>query len=224
MPFILFTLLLVIAGFVAQYLVRSTFEKYASVRPSRGLTGNQVAREILDSYQLQGVRIEAATAGPLSDHYDPENRVLRLSPEVGDAVSISAVGVAAHEAGHALQHAENYPALMIRTFFAPVITVGTQYISWIILIGFLSSALGFRPIGILTASLGGLLYLMIAFMAFIILPVEFDASTRAKKLLYAHQIVSRQEMVGVNAVLNAAALTYVVTALNAILRLLLRRR
>lgn len=105
-----------------------------------------------------------------------------------------------------------------------IIQSPTRFISWIILAGLLSSMLGFRPIGILTASLGGLLYLILAFMAFIVLPVEFDASTRAKKLLYEHQIVSRKEMAGVSAVLNAAALTYVVTALNVILRLLLWRR
>ena len=224
MPFIIFALLMVVVGFLAQNSVRSTFEKYSKQRPGRGLTGNQVAREILDSYDLQEVRIEAATSGPLSDHYDPENRVLRLSPEVGDVASISAVGIAAHEAGHALQHAEKYPALMIRTSLAPTIALGTRFISWILLAGFLGSMLGLRPIGIPTAMLGGLLYLIITFMAFITLPVEFDASARAKRLLYEHQIVSRQEMEGVSAVLNAAAWTYVVSALNAIFQLLLRRR
>lgn len=224
MPYMILALLLVAVGFVAQISVRSTVKKYSKQRPSSDLTGKQVAREILNSYQLLEVRIETATSGPLSDHYDPENQVLRLSPEVGDVSSIAAVGIAAHEAGHAIQHAEKYPALMIRTSFAPMIAMGTRFISWILLAGFLGSLLGFRLIGIPIVVLGGLLYLFIAFMAFITLPVEFDASARAKRLLDERQIVSPKEMEGVSAVLNAAAWTYVISALNAIFQLLLRRR
>ena len=211
MPFIIFAFLMAAVGFLAQNSVRSTFEKYSKQRPGRGLTGNQVAREILDSYQLQEVRIEAATSGPLSDHYDPENRVLRLSPEIGGVASISAVGIAAHEAGHALQYAEKYPALMIRTLLAPTIALGTLFISWILLAGVETHWYPNRHAG-------GLLCLIIT------LPVEFDASAQAKRLLYEHQLVSHQEMEGGSTVLNAAAWTCVVSALNAIFQLLLRQR
>jgi len=224
MPLLVFGLLLIVAGFIAQNAVRSTFEKYSKLQPARGLTGEQAAREILDTHGLQEVSIEEAKFGQLSDHYDLEKRVLRLSSEVGPVVSIAAVGIAAHEAGHALQHAEGYPPLEMRSSLAPKIALGIRLAPWIFLGGSLVGLFGLRQIGIPLAALGLILYASVALMSLITLPVEFDASNRAKKLLYHHQIIDRREMPGVSAVLNAAAWTYVVGALNAIFNLLIRRR
>lgn len=224
MQFLVLALVLMILGAIAQNAVMSTFKKYSAARPKRGLTGNQAARQILDHHGLYEVRIEEASWGQLSDHYDPEERVLRLSQEVGPVASIAAVGIAAHEAGHALQHAEGYSPLMMRTSMARTIAMGTRVIPFIFWGGFIASVVGFRQFGIPLAALGMFLAIGIAALSLVTLPVEFDASYRAKRLLYDHKIVDRQEMEGVNAVLNAAAWTYVVGALGAILRVLVRRR
>lgn len=206
-----------ILGFVAQQMVRSRFNKYSQVGNSRNLTGEQAAREILDSNQLYDVRIEQSSGGGLSDHYDPRGRVLRLSPDVGQSTSVAAVGVAAHEAGHALQHARGYFPLQIRSALVPAASFGSRLAPWIIMGGILLQAsLGLVTFGNTIAWLGVILFGAAALFTVITLPVEFDASARAKKLLYSHNIVSQQEMTGVNKVLNAAALTYVAAALAAI--------
>ena len=224
MPFLGLTIVLMILGGIAQNVVLSTFRKYAGMRPKRGLTGGQAARELLDYHGLDEVRIEEAKWGQLSDHYDPTERVLRLSPEVGPVSSIAAVGIAAHEAGHALQHAEAYSPLMMRTSLARTISMGSRLVPFIFWGGFIISLVGFRQLGVPLAVLGMVLSIGMAGLSLVTLPVEFDASRRAKKLLYEHRIVDRQEMEGVNAVLNAAAWTYVVSALGAVLRVLVRRR
>lgn len=204
-----------ILGFIAQWLVKSQFNKYSNVGNSRNLTGEQAAREILDSNQLFDVRIEQSSGGGLSDHYDPRGRVLRLSPDVGQSTSVAAVGVAAHEAGHALQHAKNYFPLQIRSSLVPAASIGSQWAPWIIFGGILLQ--GFLGVfGNTIAWIGVILFGISALFTLITLPVEFDASARAKKLLYQHNIVSNQEMAGVSKVLNAAALTYVAAALAAI--------
>lgn len=208
----------IILGLIAQSLVKSRFKKYSKVGTLRGLTGAQAARQILDSFGLHDVRIEEAQGGQLSDHYDPRGRVLRLSPEVGRMSSVAAVGVAAHEAGHAIQHANGYIPLQFRSTLVPAASFGSGLAPWIVIAGFgLAYAVG--PIGITVAWLGVALFGLAVLFTLVTLPVEFDASARAKKLLYQYNIVDRQELSGVNSVLNAAALTYIVAALAALSQL-----
>lgn len=207
----------IILGFIAQNAVRSRFRKYSEVSTTRRLSGAQAAREILDSFGLYDVRIEEAHGGQLSDHYDPRGRVLRLSSDVGRASSVAAVGVAAHEAGHAIQHARGYFPLQIRSAMVPAVSFGSQLAPLIIIGGILLQALlGLREFGAVIAWFGVVLYGLIALFALVTLPVELDASVRAKKLLYQYNIVDKRELSGVNSVLNAAALTYVAAALAAL--------
>jgi hypothetical protein len=209
-----------ILGFIAQATVQSRFRRYAQVRTLRGLTGAQVARQILDVNGLYDVTIEEA-GGLLSDHYDPRSRVLRLSSEVARVPSVAAAGVAAHEAGHALQHANGYAPLQLRNFMVPAVQFGSWLGPLIIISGlgleFISRGLG--EVGYYLAWMGVGLYALVAIFALITVPVELDASNRAKQLLYQYNIVDRQELAGVNSVLNAAAWTYVVAALSALLEL-----
>ncbi len=203
-------------GLWAQMKVKSAFGKYSKVRNSRGLTGAQVARLILDHYGLRHVSIEE-TRGMLSDHYDPRAKVLRLSPQVGREPTIAAVGVAAHEAGHALQDADGYAPLKLRSAIVPAVQFGSWLGPMIIMGGFLLMALtGATDLGYTLAWFGLILFAMTAVFSIITLPVEFNASARAKKELVALGILSPQEMKGVNATLNAAALTYVAAAIAAI--------
>jgi Zn-dependent membrane protease YugP len=217
--FLCFLVPALILGFIAQAMVKSKFNKYAKVRTMRGMTGAQVAREILDSNGLYDVTVEETT-GFLSDHYDPRHRVLRLSPEVARVPSISAVGVAAHEAGHALQHADGYIPLKIRSVMVPAVQIGSWLGPLIIISGiFLELLLNLTSLGMGLAWFGVGLYALVAIFSIITLPVELDASARAKKLLYQYNIVDRQELSGVNSVLGAAAWTYVVAAIAALLQL-----
>lgn len=199
----------------AQLRVRSTYAKYSQVPVSSGLTGAEAAAEILRSHGLSRVQIERID-GTLSDHYDPRTRVLRLSSDVYNGASVAAVGVAAHESGHALQHAENYGPLALRSAIVPVTQFGT-WLAWpIFLIGFLwhsPYSATFMQLGILIFS---------AFVAFtlITLPVEFDASGRALRVLASGHMMTDDELRGVRSVLGAAALTYVAAAAAAILNLL----
>ncbi len=203
-------------GLWAQMKVKSAFGKYSKVRNSRGLTGAQVARLILDHYGLRHVSIEE-TRGMLSDHYDPRAKVLRLSPQVGREPTIAAVGVAAHEAGHALQDADGYAPLKLRSAIVPAVQFGSWLGPMIIMGGFLLMALtGATELGYTLAWFGVILFALTAIFSIITLPVEFNASARAKKELVALGILSPQEMKGVNATLNAAALTYVAAAIAAI--------
>ena len=224
MPLTFIGLLLMVIGAVAQSRVMATVAKYSEQRPRRGLTGEQAAREILDSHGLRQVQIEPSQWGLLSDHYDPRKRVLRLSKDVRSGVSIAAVGIAAHEAGHAIQHAESYGPLMMRSSLAPAIAIGMRLVPWIFWGGFLLNLTPYRQFGIPLTILGGFIFFGITVLSVMTLPVEFDASKRAKRLLQKHNIVDRQEIPGVNAVLDSAAWTYVVGALSALLRMFIRRR
>ena len=219
LTFLCFLLPAIILGFIAQAAVRSKFSQYAKVRTMRGLTGAQVARQILDSNGLYDVTIEE-TQGFLSDHYDPRSRTLRLSPDVARVPSVAAVGVAAHEAGHALQHQTGYVPLQLRSFMVPAVQFGSWLGPLVIISGiFLEMLLGVGNWVWLLPWFGVGLYALVAFFAVVTLPVELDASARAKKLLYQYNIVDQQELAGVNSVLNAAAWTYVVAALASILEL-----
>jgi len=219
--FLLFIIPTMILGFIVQSSVKSKFNKYSRVPTSRGLTGAQAAREILDTNGLYDVRIEEAHGGQLSDHYDPRTRVLRLSADVARYPSVAAVGVAAHEAGHALQHAKGYAPLQLRSALVPAVQFGSGLAPWIIMGGILLQALlGLTQLGYMISWVGVIAYGLVALFAIVTLPVELDASARAKKLLYQYNIVDRTELQGVSSVLNAAAWTYVVAALGAVLQLL----
>ena len=185
----------------------------------RGMTGAQVAREIVDSNSLYDVTVQE-TQGFLCDHYDPRNRTLRLSPDVARVPSVSAVGIAAHEAGHALQHATGYLPLQLRSFMVPAVQIGSWLGPFVIISGiFLEILFRMSELGYAIAWLGVGLYALVAIFSLITLPVELDASARAKKLLYQYNIVDKQELAGVNSVLSAAAWTYVVAAIAALLSL-----
>ena len=217
--FLIFIAPALILGLIAQMAVKGQFDKYSRVRTSRGLTGAQAARQIMDANGLEGVMIEETT-GFLSDHYDPRTRTLRLSPDVARSRSIAAVGVAAHESGHALQHASGYVPLQIRSTMVPAVQFGTWLGPVVIVAGILLEAItGAFQLGNVVSWIGVALFGMVTVFSFVTLPVEIDASARAKKLLTQYQIVDGQEMVGVNRVLGAAAWTYVAAALAALLQL-----
>ena len=210
--FLIIALLLFVLSLVAQQRVRSTFNKYSKVRSSTGMTGAQAAARILDNNGLSHVEIERVQ-GRLTDHYDPRSKTLRLSPEVYDAPSVAAVGIAAHESGHALQDQSRYPALALRSAMVPTVQFGSKLGPILFIVGLIFSI---TPL----AWLGVILFAAVAVFSLVTLPVEFNASTRARKLLVSEGILAPQEMDGVNKVLNAAALTYVAAALSAIVWLL----
>lgn len=196
----------------AQIKVKGATTKYSQVPSSSGMTGAQVARTILDAHGVTGVGIEMAD-GVLSDHYDPTKKVLRLSEGVYHGRSVTAAGIAAHEVGHAIQHKVAYRPLVLRQTLAPAAMFGSN-ISWILLlIGTVVQSTSMMWLGI------GLFSLAVLF-TLVTLPVEFDASRRAKEILLQMGLVSNSDRAGVSAVLNAAAMTYVAAAATAILQLL----
>jgi uncharacterized protein len=195
----------------AQIRVQSTYRRFSEVPISNGHTGAQIAQEILRRNGLSEVEIDR-TEGMLSDHYDPRTRTLSLSPDVHDGASVAAAGVAAHETGHAIQHARGYAPLALRSAMVPTVQFGS-WLAWpIFILGFLFHSGTMLQLGILIFS---------AFVAFTVvtLPVEFDASARALRALREESLVSDEELRGVRSVLTAAALTYVAAAASAILEL-----
>jgi uncharacterized protein len=215
-------LLLVLPGLIlgiwAQLRVKSSFSKYSRVATTRGLTGSQVARALLDSQGLHDVAIEESKGGRLSDHYDPRSKTLRLSPEVYRTPSVAAAGVAAHEAGHALQDAKGYAPLALRSALVPAASFGSSLAPLIFIAGLLLET--FAGFGITVAWAGVILFAAAVAFTLVTLPVEFDASKRAKRELQAQNIVMGEESKGVSSVLNAAALTYVAAAVAAVGQLL----
>lgn len=201
----------VIFAFYAQMKVKSTYAKYLRVPAQRGLTGAEAARRLLDAAGLSAVGIQT-TPGQLSDHYDPRKRALFLSEDNYSGRSVAALGVACHEAGHAIQHAQAFGPLAVRQAIWPVASFGSNLAWPLFFIGLLFSIPMLMNVGILV-------FLVAAFFAIVTLPVEFDASSRAIKLLAQHGIVTREEQGHARAVLNAAALTYVAAALMAIMTL-----
>jgi uncharacterized protein len=198
--------------------VQATFQRYSQVPVRSRMTGAQAARYILDQNGLQNVRVERVQ-GSLTDHYDPRDKTLRLSEPVHDAISLSAVGVAAHEAGHAIQDKTGYFALQLRQSFYPLASVGSN-LGWILIFvgAIMASTMG--QMGILIALAGLVLYGCAVLFTVITLPVEFDASKRAMVCLSQYNIVNSEEYTNTKKVLNAAALTYVAAALAAVLTLL----
>ncbi|GGA89654.1 zinc metallopeptidase [Ornithinibacillus halotolerans] len=197
----------------AQTNVQGTFRKGTKYRASSALTGLEVARKILDSEGLSHVRIELSRKGALSDHYDPTAKVIRLSETVYRGNSISSLAVAAHEVGHAIQHANHYSMLVMRHKLFPLANIGSQMAPFLLITGFILRATNLIGIGIVLFSLAVLFQL-------ITLPVEFDASRRAKNKLVELGMITNEEERGVGKVLNAAALTYVASTLIAVLELI----
>ncbi|MBE6405321.1 MAG: zinc metallopeptidase [Lentisphaerae bacterium] len=201
---------LIIAGMASAY-THSTFSKYKQFGASSGMTGAQAAQRLLASAGIYDVRIECV-GGFLSDHYDPTAKVLRLSPDVYSGSTISAIGVACHEAGHAIQHATAYGPLGLRSALVPLTSFASFGSYIVITIGFLLAS---REMILLGAILFGATVLF----AIVTLPVEWDASARAKKLMVTCGIVTQKESEGAGAVLNAAFMTYVASALSSLLML-----
>lgn len=204
----------IIFSIYAQFKVQSTFSKYVNVNAASGMTGAQVARRLLDDNQLYDVPVEL-TPGTLSDHYDPRTRVLRLSPEVYHGRSLASLGVAAHETGHAVQHAHAYFPLTLRNQIFPVASLGSQLGFFLFFLGFVFGGNTFM------IDLGIILFSFFVFFTVLTLPVEFNASNRAMVMLTEGGFLMRgNEDSGARKVLNAAALTYVASAATAILQLL----
>jgi Zn-dependent membrane protease YugP len=209
--YLLFSLPALILGLWAQTRVHSTYTKFSQVRLGSGRTGAQIARRMLDVHGLHHIGVEQVD-GLLTDHYDPVRKVLRLSSQNFQGTSLAAASIAAHEAGHALQHQEGYAPLVLRSAMVPIVQFGSWLGPIIFLVGFLMAGL----IGHTVAWIGVLLFAGVAVFALITLPVEFDASRRAKALLTSYGLILPQEAPNVGTVLNAAALTYVAAATQAI--------
>ena len=208
-----------ILSMIAQFMVKTTFSKYSKVRCSRNITGQDAARLLLQNNSINNVAIEPVQ-GSLTDHYDPRAKKLRLSEPVYGQPSIAAVGVAAHETGHAIQHARGYGPLFLRSTLVPVANIGSSLGPWIAIAGIAFT----MPILI---NLGLLLFAGAVLFYVITLPVEFNASARALAILRSGNVLTAEELKGVKKVLSAAAMTYVASALTALmsfLRLLLIAR
>ena len=196
-------------GLYAQSRIKLNVANYSQVPTQNGITGAEVARRLLDAQGLQSVRVES-TPGILSDHYDPRSKTLRLSQQVYFAPSVAAAGIAAHETGHALQDAEDYFPLEARTYIVPVVQLASQAAPWLFVAGLV------LQLDTLTWA-GVILFGSSFLLALLTLPVEFNASARAKELLLSHAIIQGdQQKAGVEKVLGAAAWTYVAAAVSAI--------
>jgi uncharacterized protein len=202
----------IIISFWAQTKINSTYSKYSGVGTRNGYTGQQVARMMLDEAGLHDVRIEVVNS-KLGDHYDPSQRILRLSPDVFYNGTISSAGIAAHEVGHAIQHKERYAPLVIRNSIVPAVNLGSS-LSWILFIAGLF--LGFRGL----TTLGILLFSGVVIFQIITLPVEFNASSRALRILGSRGILYGDETKNAQKVLDAAAMTYVAATLMAVSQLI----
>lgn len=212
----LFIIIILIIPFIAQLKVSSNYNKYLTVKQSSGLSGFEVARKILDNNGLDNIHI-VETRGKLTDHYDPTRKVIRLSHNVFHGDSIASISIAAHECGHAIQDKTGYVWMRIRSMIFPIVNIATSISYVIILIGILAQLFNVVLLGIFLTAFG-LIFQIIT------LPVEFDASNRAKDELKKIGIVTTEEQTGVNKVLGAAAMTYVAGVLSSaleIVRLLL---
>ena len=205
-----------ILAMIAQTKVTSTFNKYSQTPSRRGYTGADVARQLLLSAGITDVSVELVR-GSLTDHYDPKNKVLRLSESVFGSNSIAAVGVAAHETGHAIQHNQGYAPLSFRTAIYPVVNIGSKISMPLIILGLFFS---FFSGSILLLKIGIILFAAVVLFQLVTLPVEFNASSRALKLLGEYNYLSDDELKLAKKVLSAAALTYVAAAAVAVANLL----
>ncbi len=207
----------IILSLFAQAKVKSTYGKYARVSNIKHITGAQAAQNVLNHYGIRDVRIECGH-GKLSDHYDPRVNVIMLSPEVYSGASIASIGIACHEAGHAAQHAENYLPIKVRNLILPVANFGS---SAGVLIAILGYFLGFG----LLIDIGIILFAAVVVFQLVTLPIEFNASSRALKVIEETGMLRDEERTGAKKVLSAAAMTYVASllvSLMSLIRLILR--
>jgi uncharacterized protein len=199
--FLICTIIPLLFGLWAQFKVKSTFKRYSQVPVTSGLTGAQAAEAVLRNSNVQGVGIRPVP-GELSDHYDPRSKTLNLSEDVGQAASVAALGVAAHEAGHAVQDARGYKPMQIRSTLVPAASIGSQLWIFPAIIGLILGSTGLVNIGLV-------LFLAVVIFQLVTLPVEFDASHRAIVALEGGGLLTDTELSGARKVLQAAALTYV---------------
>lgn len=202
----------IILSLIAQVKVKSAYSKYKKVANGRGLTGAQVAREILDNGGLRHVQIQMI-AGELSDNYNPKTNVVSLSQEVYSGTSVAAMGIAAHECGHALQHANGYLPVKLRSGMVPVVNFASS-ISWIVIV------VGLLMVNQTVAMIGVILMAASTVFYIVTLPVEFNASNRAKKLIVDLKLAQGNDSKGVKKVLSAAAMTYVAALLTSLMSLI----
>ncbi len=202
----------------ASFKVKSAFKKYSKVATSSGLTGAQAAANMLKSEGVTNVEIEP-TKGFLSDHYDPRTKTLRLSPDVYSGRSVASVGVAAHEAGHALQDAGGYAPLKLRSAIVPAASIGSKLAWPLLIIGGIIMYTG-SVFGLVMVKIGIIFFSLAVAFQLVTLPVEFNASKRALNALSSSGMLMEEEVSGARKVLNAAALTYVAAAATAVLQLL----
>lgn len=210
-----------IFAFWAQINVQMTFSRFKQVRNRRGLTAADVARRILDANGLNYVQIQRVS-GELTDHYDPRAQVVRLSDSVYDSTSVAAIGVAAHEVGHACQHAEDYVPLRIRSAIIPMTRIGSMLAMPVFILGLLFAQLSLygNMVGDVFMMLGILLFSLSTLFQLVTLPTEFNASARALKTLESYGILDGDELVGARSTLRAAALTYVAALASSLASLL----
>ena len=217
--YVIFMIPCIIITLICQVRVKTAFSKYSKIPNSRRMTGAQAAEYVLRQNNVTGVRIERVS-GNLTDHYDPRTNVIRLSESVYDVASVAAVGVAAHEAGHAVQTAQNYVPNKLRSAILPAAKLGSG-LSWILIaVGFLFAYRWTNPIWMYILYGGIILFSLSVLFTVITLPVEFDASRRALKCFRESQLLPEEEYKGAKSVLSAAAMTYVASALTAIMQLL----
>ena len=210
--YFIFALPALLLGLYAQFKIKSSYNKYLRVANGRGIDGATAARSLLDNAGLFDVEIEGI-AGELTDHYDPSKRKLGLSRGVAQSASVASLGIVAHEVGHAVQHAEGYGPLKLRSAIVPAVQIGTWLGPILFIVGFLLQAYNLAIIGIIVFAAG-------AVFSLVTLPVEFNASSRAMAMLTNTGLVTQQEYKGAKSVLSAAALTYVAAAAQSISTLL----
>ena len=209
----------VIFSLWASIRVNTTFKKYSKIRSMRGITGAEAARRVLDANGLQHIRIEQIP-GNLTDHYDPRSDVIRLSESVYGNTSVAAVGIACHEAGHAVQHAENYAPVKIRAAIIPVTNIGSRLAIPLIILGILLNSLASAPEFLVIAYIGVACYGLCTLFQLVTLPTEFDASRRALRCIESYGILGSEEIGGARRVLTAAAMTYVAALAVSLMQLL----
>jgi hypothetical protein len=210
--YLVFALPGLLLALYASFSTKRTFAKYAKVSSSNGLSGAQAAAQLLRSAGINDVSVEQVS-GFLSDHYDPVSRTLRLSPSVYKSSSLASIGVACHEAGHAIQHKNGFVWMHLRTAMVPATNISSWLSYIVIIIGFLLSSTNF-------ILLGAIIFSAAVLFSIVTLPVEWDASSRAKKLMVNAGVVSRNEVAYAGKVLNAAFMTYVAAAVSSLLTLL----
>lgn len=217
--YLLFTLPAMALAALASFLTKSTFTRFSKVMASSRMTGAQAARCMMQFGGVCDVSIEQINSF-LGDHYDPSSKVLRLSPDVYGGTSLSAIGVACHEAGHALQHAQSYAPLVLRSALVPAANIGSRLGYWVLLGGMALYAATSAPFSTTLMMVGiGLMSLAVVF-SIVTLPVEWNASARAKELMVGCGIVSDREAGDAGKVLNAAFMTYIAAAVSGILNIL----